>query len=189
MRKMLAKKHGFTLIEMMVVVAIVAVLATVGIPAFMNYIRRSKTSEAASNLKSMFVGAQAYYRRDSVGRGAITDTSVVTSRSRCSVTTGSTSNVPSSRKTVLNWATEPSRTSFESLNTQVADPIYYQYSITAANSGLCGGMASTAAVYTFQAIGNLDGDAIQSRFELAVGSNTNNDLYRAPGIFVQNELE
>jgi type IV pilus assembly protein PilA len=58
------KVRGFTLIELMIVVAIVGVLAAVAIPAFMKYIRRSKTIEATMNLRKMYDGAVAYYVAD-----------------------------------------------------------------------------------------------------------------------------
>ena len=56
--------RGFTLIEMMIVVAIMGLLAAIAIPAFTKYIRRSKTSEAVMNLRKLFDGSVAYYNRD-----------------------------------------------------------------------------------------------------------------------------
>ena len=42
------KQQGFTLIELMIVVAIVAILAAIALPAYQDYMRRSKVSEVAA---------------------------------------------------------------------------------------------------------------------------------------------
>jgi len=57
-------RRGFTLIELMIVVAILGILASIAIPAFIKYVRRAKTTEALMNLRKLFDGSVQYYERD-----------------------------------------------------------------------------------------------------------------------------
>ena len=53
--------QGFTLIELMIVVAIIGILAAIAIPNFIKFQCRSKQSEAKSQLKSMYVAQESYF--------------------------------------------------------------------------------------------------------------------------------
>ncbi len=56
------RNRGFTLIELMIVVAVIAILSAIAIPAYTGYVTRSKLTEAFSNLSSMSVAMQQYYQ-------------------------------------------------------------------------------------------------------------------------------
>jgi type IV pilus assembly protein PilA len=55
------KKRGFTLIELMIVVAIIGILAAIAIPNFVRFQARSKQGEAKTNLKALFTAQKSYY--------------------------------------------------------------------------------------------------------------------------------
>jgi len=58
---MLKNKKGFTLIELMIVVAIIGILAAIAIPNYMSYTCKSKQSEAKSILGDMRTLQETYF--------------------------------------------------------------------------------------------------------------------------------
>jgi len=54
--------RGFTIIEVMIVVAIISILAAVALPAYNDYVIRSKFQEASTNLSQMRVRMEQYYQ-------------------------------------------------------------------------------------------------------------------------------
>lgn len=54
------KQLGFTLIEMMIVVSIIAILAAIALPLYTNYVNRSKQTEAKSTLLSLKLEQEQY---------------------------------------------------------------------------------------------------------------------------------
>ena len=52
---------GFTLIELMVVVAMIAILAAIAVPAYSNYVVRGKLSEVGASLSDAHLRQEQYY--------------------------------------------------------------------------------------------------------------------------------
>lgn len=66
--------RGFTLIELMIVVAIVGIISAIAYPSYMNYVRKSHRAEVAQLLVEAAQGLERYYSR----AGQYTDKSGVT---------------------------------------------------------------------------------------------------------------
>jgi len=56
----LSKSAGFSLVELMIVVAIMAILAAIAIPSFMRFSMRAKTAEATANLAAIRTSEESY---------------------------------------------------------------------------------------------------------------------------------
>jgi len=67
---LMQRQSGFTLIELMVTVAIVAILAGIAIPSYTIYITRSKIQEATSNLLAMRTKMELYFQDNRTFVGA-----------------------------------------------------------------------------------------------------------------------
>src|SRR4051812_22164385 len=53
-------RKGFTLVELLIVVAIIGVLSTIGVPTFRRMIQKSKKSEAKVNLGGIYTAEQSF---------------------------------------------------------------------------------------------------------------------------------
>ncbi len=70
MLRKIRNRKGFTLVELMIVVAIIGILAAIAIPNFLNFRLKAKTSEAKSNLGAIRSSAtRVRDRRDRDDRG------------------------------------------------------------------------------------------------------------------------
>ena len=179
-----SKTHAFTLIELMVVVAILGVLAAIAIPSFVGYVRRARTSEAVQTLGSLYTAAAALYVSEHGGRH-------VTSTVVTACVAESTALAPPNPGTAKQRFT--GGTGFDQLAFKISDFVFYGYGISSVGQpgGItCSSNLSVATnVYTFYARGDLDGDGKQSTFELPIGSNGAHQLYHSRGIYIAYDNE
>lgn len=61
MIKMSRLQHGFNLIELMIVVAVIVVLATIAIPSYGDYVRRGRIAEATAALSDTRVKLEQFF--------------------------------------------------------------------------------------------------------------------------------
>jgi type IV pilus assembly protein PilA len=174
--------RGFTLIELMIVVAIIGILAAVAIPAFMKYIRRSKTVEATMNVRKLFDSSVSYYE------GEHADTSGTILQKQFP-NQGATITAPGANSCCGQNGDKckPVPTNFDNpvwsaLNFSVDDPFYYWY--TYVSAGL-----DTAANFTAQANGNLDCDGTYSTFSRFGTVLSDRSVSGGSGLFSKNDIE
>ncbi|MSP71780.1 MAG: prepilin-type N-terminal cleavage/methylation domain-containing protein [Myxococcales bacterium] len=182
MRNLRKNTKGFTLIELMIVVAIIGILAAVAIPAFMKYIRRSKTSEANMNLRKIFDSSVSYYQEEHAlrnGSSVPRQFPVTVAQTPAGVT--NMCPAQSSQKFLPNSETWNSA-SWQGLNFAVDDPFYYVYSYDSKGVG-------TTAEFTARANGDLNCDTVESTFERIGTVDAENNVSGGAGLFMKNELE
>jgi type IV pilus assembly protein PilA len=173
-------KGGFTLIELMIVVAIIGVLVALALPQFLNYFRRTKTAEVGPNLRNMFTGAVAYYHAERGPRGLVATGAATAGNTHCLVAPVAAIGTPTDQKMDISTAVSASP-SLRGINFTLGDPVYFAYGLNSAGA-LCG-VNNDENAYVFFANGNLDGVAPSSTYELLSGAR-NSDLIRAPSVYV-----
>ena len=173
------KVRAFTLIELMIVVAIIGVLAAVAIPSFIKYTRRSKTSEALMNIRKMYDGAVAYYVGEHADiNGSIQTRQFPTSAPPVPALSVITANAGTKYQ---SHPTEWKQGGWVALDFMVQDPQYFSYAYT--SSGVF-----TTATSNMTAQGDFNGNSIYSTFQRNC-SGTNDGVQGGSGLFTQNELE
>ena len=57
-------QEGFTLVEILIVVVIIGILATIAIPAYFRYVERGYASDAKVQIKNIAQSAEIFYQEN-----------------------------------------------------------------------------------------------------------------------------
>lgn len=180
---------GFTLIELMMVVAIVGILAVLGIYAVRRYLSSAKTAEARNSIGQMSKDAIAAYAKEGMP-GTVVVVGSTASRSNVLCKTGS--SVPTAIAAVQgkkyqsatgDWIVNPADTGFTCLKFLIDQPQYYEYSYAGTGTGNANDMFSATAN------GDLNADGLLSTFQITGQINSSQVLNVAPNMLEVNPEE
>jgi type IV pilus assembly protein PilA len=161
-QKLKKLKRGFTLVELMIVVAIVGILAALAVYGVSKYVKNAKTAEARDALGRMAKDAVTAYNRETMSQTTVLTAtgSATVLHQLCASTTAVPLTAPSSAK--YQSGPDEWSGSWDCLKFSMNEPQYYSYIYTSDGP-------ATNTTFTCTARGDLDGDGTTSTFSIAGG--------------------
>jgi type IV pilus assembly protein PilA len=182
---------AFTLIELMIVVAIVGILAVLAAYGVRKYIASSKTTEARNSLGRMANAAIIAYEHENMNSPVLAQgSSTGFTRTLCAT---ASATVPATisqvqgakyQSTSADWNTDSAGNSgFACLHFTIDEPQYFMYTYTTS------GTSKPGDSFTGMANGDLNADGVLSTFSLTGAINTNYVINVAPNMLTINPEE